>query len=63
MTILPWYTGLVRSSQRTGLGRPCFSASTWLKHTVAAQTSMPTQLGGLAASRYLVSMFDRFCGA
>ncbi|MNP58902.1 hypothetical protein D3C76_1538580 [compost metagenome] len=51
MTILPLYSGLVRSCQLTGLVRPCFSASTVLKQMVAAQTSMPTQAGGLAASR------------
>ncbi|MNJ77897.1 hypothetical protein D3C77_755060 [compost metagenome] len=51
MTILPLYSGLVRSCQLTGLVRPCFCASMVLKQMVAAQTSMPTQAGGLAASR------------
>ncbi|MNN59654.1 hypothetical protein D3C81_1747860 [compost metagenome] len=51
MTILPLYSGLAKSCQLTGLLRPCFSASMVLKQMVAAQTSMPTHAGGLAASR------------
>ena len=51
ITILPLYSGLVRSCQLTGLVSPCFSASMVLKQMVAAHTSIPTQAGGLAVSR------------
>src|SRR6202158_1960677 len=37
ITILPLYTGLVRSFHVSGLGKFCFAASTVLKQTVAPQ--------------------------
>ena len=47
ITILPLYTGLVRSFHDSGLGSPCFPASTVLKQTAAPYTSIPTHCGGI----------------
>src|SRR2546429_3990261 len=52
MTILPLYTGLVRSFHDSGLGRFCLPASTVLKQTAAPYTSIPTHSGGFLGSRY-----------
>src|SRR2546428_13109567 len=47
ITILPLYTGLVRSFHDSGLGSPCFPASAVLKQTAAPYTSIPTHCGGV----------------
>ena len=63
ITILPLYTGLVRSFQVTGFGRFCLAASTVLKQIVAPHTSIPNHIGGLRESRYCGLIAARLAGA
>src|SRR5438552_2351601 len=55
ITIVPLYTGLVRSFHEAGLGRLFFWASTVLKQMAATHASMPTHVGGLSLSRNCAS--------
>jgi hypothetical protein len=50
ITIMPLYSGLVRSFQEVGAFTPAFSASTVLKQIAAIQASMPVHCGGLEES-------------
>ena len=54
---------MVRSFQVSGFGRFFFCASTVLKQTVAPQTSIPNQAGGLFLSRYWLMIASRLSGA
>src|SRR5262245_64023181 len=63
ITIVPLYTGLVRSFHEVGLGRLFFWASTVLKQMAATHASIPTQAGGLSLSRNWASSFSSPLGA
>ena len=63
MVIRPRKRGSRRSYQEAGFGSPSFSASAVLKQTAAAHASMPTQAGGVSASRKFGRISARFGGA